>query len=278
MALFSQRRDMTGLLALCHKCHSLIGCTIHIDSMLSCVCLVIDCRWHQNAVRTKKMTTNSATSRLGQIHDLSAGVRKLEWSVQNVPLRATGTLVSKPQLWCNIIYDEQLLLLYEEFLLKNPDFSYANCDRLDLNNIATYFKFIDLKKNLKIGLSSVGKMYVVCALLRNALTCLCGSQTSTFLELDPPSLQQYFVWTVHNSISCGVHLRSSGKSESDPIQMYYCFLSLGVLQTYVNSISLEKIPEFPSRIVLGFYLDFHDYPNLEKLQFIQFWFIIWIWK
>ena len=57
------------------------------------------------------------------------------------------------------------------------------------NDIATYFKFLDFKKNLKIGLSSVGKMYVVCALLRNAhaFTCLYGNQTSTFFELDPLS-------------------------------------------------------------------------------------------
>ena len=61
------------------------------------------------------------------------------------------------------------------------------------NDIATYFKFIDYKKNLKIGLSSVGKMCVVCALLRNALTCLYGNQTSRFFELDPLSLQEYFV-------------------------------------------------------------------------------------
>ncbi len=39
-------------------------------------------------------------------------------------------------------------------------------------DIINYFKFIDFKKNLKIGLSAVGKMYSVCALLRNALTCL----------------------------------------------------------------------------------------------------------
>ena len=50
------------------------------------------------------------------------------------------------------------------------------------NDIATYFKFIDFEENLKIALSSVGKMYVVCALLRNALTCLYGNQTSTSLN------------------------------------------------------------------------------------------------
>ncbi|XP_015773007.1 PREDICTED: uncharacterized protein LOC107351223 [Acropora digitifera] len=35
-------------------------------------------------------------------------------------------------------------------------------------DIINSFKFLDYKKNLKIELSSVGKMYVVCALLRNA--------------------------------------------------------------------------------------------------------------
>ena len=59
-------------------------------------------------------------------------------------------------------------------------------------DILNYFKFIDFKKNLKIGLSSIGKTYVVCALLRNVLTCLYSNLTSEFFELDPPSLRDYF--------------------------------------------------------------------------------------
>lgn len=59
-------------------------------------------------------------------------------------------------------------------------------------DIVQYFKFMDFKKNLKIGLSSIGKLYVVCALLRNALTCLYGNSTSSFFELDPPTLEEYF--------------------------------------------------------------------------------------
>jgi hypothetical protein len=43
----------------------------------------------------------------------------------------------------------------------------------------------------KIGLSSVGKMCVVSALLRNAIICLYGSQTSEYFELDPPTLEEY---------------------------------------------------------------------------------------
>ena len=54
------------------------------------------------------------------------------------------------------------------------------------------FKFLDFKKNLKIGMSSVGKMYLVCALLNNAITCLYGNSTSEFFGLNPPSLQDYF--------------------------------------------------------------------------------------
>ncbi len=59
-------------------------------------------------------------------------------------------------------------------------------------DIINYFKFMDFKKNLKIGLSAVGKMYPVCALWRNALTCLYGSTTSAYFGVDPPTLQEYF--------------------------------------------------------------------------------------
>ena len=59
-------------------------------------------------------------------------------------------------------------------------------------DIINYFKFMDFKKNLKIGMSCVGKMYVVCALFRNALTCLYGNQTSQYFEPYPPTLQDYF--------------------------------------------------------------------------------------
>ena len=37
-----------------------------------------------------------------------------------------------------------------------------------------WFKFLDFKKRLKIYLSAVGKMYLTCALLTSARTCLYG--------------------------------------------------------------------------------------------------------
>ena len=57
-------------------------------------------------------------------------------------------------------------------------------------DIINSFRFLDYKKNLKIGLSSVGKMYLVCALLPNFITCLYGNQTSEFFE--PPTLEECF--------------------------------------------------------------------------------------
>lgn len=58
--------------------------------------------------------------------------------------------------------------------------------------IVNYFKFVDFKKQLKIGLSPVGKIYLVCALLQNARTCLYGNMVSEFFDVAPPSLQEYF--------------------------------------------------------------------------------------
>ena len=57
----------------------------------------------------------------------------------------------------------------------------------------TYFKFLDFKKNLKNGLSPVGKMYIACALIHNARTCSYGNTTSTYFDCEPPAVEEYFV-------------------------------------------------------------------------------------
>ena len=60
-------------------------------------------------------------------------------------------------------------------------------------DVVNYFKFLDLKKNLKIGLSAVGKMYLSCAIVLNVHTRLYGLTTSTYFGVDPPILDQYFL-------------------------------------------------------------------------------------
>lgn len=59
-------------------------------------------------------------------------------------------------------------------------------------DIVNYFKFLDFKKGLKIQLSAVGKMYIVCALLHNTRACLYGNNTSEYFGIEPMQLDQYF--------------------------------------------------------------------------------------
>ena len=59
-------------------------------------------------------------------------------------------------------------------------------------DITTYYKFLDFKRNLKIGLSAVGKMYIVCTLRRNAHACLYGSTTGNYFGIEPPALHEFF--------------------------------------------------------------------------------------
>ena len=67
------------------------------------------------------------------------------------------------------------------------------CVEWIFGDIITYFKFLDFKRDLKIGLSPVGKMYIVCALLQNARACLYGNTISTYFDCEPPTVEEYFV-------------------------------------------------------------------------------------
>ena len=58
-------------------------------------------------------------------------------------------------------------------------------------DVAEYFKFVDYKKNLKLGMSAVAKQYIVSALFRNILTCLYRNSTATFFQLEAPTLLEY---------------------------------------------------------------------------------------
>ena len=69
--------------------------------------------------------------------------------------------------------------------------AYASVEWL-FGDIINDFNFLDFKENWKIGLSQVGKMYIVCAILRNSLTCLYSNTTAAYFGLDPPTLNDYF--------------------------------------------------------------------------------------
>ena len=55
-------------------------------------------------------------------------------------------------------------------------------------DIVNYSKFLDFKKNFKISLSAVGKMYILAAILPNALTCMYGNSTAEYFASNPPTI------------------------------------------------------------------------------------------
>ena len=58
-------------------------------------------------------------------------------------------------------------------------------------DIANFFKFLDFKKSFTLGLSPIGKMYIVCGFLMNIHTCMCSSMTSSYFNIDPPTVHEY---------------------------------------------------------------------------------------
>ena len=65
-------------------------------------------------------------------------------------------------------------------------------------NVINNFKFSDFKKNQKIDLSNVSKMYRVRALLTNARTSLYINNCTNYFDLDPPTLEEYFFYSKKN--------------------------------------------------------------------------------
>lgn len=53
-------------------------------------------------------------------------------------------------------------------------------------DVINYFKFLDFKKNLKIGMSSIGKMYIVCAYCKMPAPVSMAIRPRHFSSLNPP--------------------------------------------------------------------------------------------
>lgn len=59
--------------------------------------------------------------------------------------------------------------------------------------IQTYFSFVDFKKNLKLHLMPIGKIYLVAAFLTNCHTCMYGSPMNALLGTQPPTIYEYLM-------------------------------------------------------------------------------------
>lgn len=59
-------------------------------------------------------------------------------------------------------------------------------------DIINYFKFLDFKKNLKISLSVVGKMYVICVFFYNVCVCCYGFIIFEYFNVFFLEIDDYF--------------------------------------------------------------------------------------
>ena len=69
--------------------------------------------------------------------------------------------------------------------------SVRECVEWGFGKVVSIFAFMDFKKNLRIYLQPVGKMYFTAVFLTNCHTCLYGSQTGAYFDLDAPNLSVY---------------------------------------------------------------------------------------
>ena len=67
------------------------------------------------------------------------------------------------------------------------------CVEWGFGKVVGTFAFVDFKKNQKVYLQPIGRMYMVAVLMTNVHTCFYGSQTSQFFGIDPPDLHRYLV-------------------------------------------------------------------------------------
>ena len=69
--------------------------------------------------------------------------------------------------------------------------SVRQCVEWGFGKVVQLFAFVDFKKNVKLFLHPTDRYYFLAHFLTNCHTCLCGSQTSFFSRLNPPTLEEY---------------------------------------------------------------------------------------
>jgi hypothetical protein len=79
----------------------------------------------------------------------------------------------------------------EELLFNKRMSSVRECVEWGFGKVVANFSFVDFKKNQKVFLQPVGRMYMVAVLMVNCHTCLYSSQTGMFFNLEAPQLNDY---------------------------------------------------------------------------------------
>jgi hypothetical protein len=82
-------------------------------------------------------------------------------------------------------------LTEDEMLFNKSMSSVRECVEWGFGKILANFPFLDYKKNQKVFLQPLGRMYIIATLMTNCHTCLYGSLTGTFFHLEAPELEEY---------------------------------------------------------------------------------------
>lgn len=67
------------------------------------------------------------------------------------------------------------------------------CVEWSFGKLFNNWKYLKDSDNLKLQVSPISKYFLIAVLLTNAHTSIYGSQTSSYFQLPPPSLSEYFV-------------------------------------------------------------------------------------
>ncbi len=90
--------------------------------------------------------------------------------------------------------------------------SVRQCVEWGFGKLTKTFTFLYFKKNLKVLLQLVPSYYRVTVLLCNAHTCLYGSQTNDFFATQPPTIEEYFRWSLRTFYcNCDKWMKSAYK-------------------------------------------------------------------
>ena len=64
----------------------------------------------------------------------------------------------------------------------------------DYGDVGMFFSYVDYKKRLKIKKSNVGMQYLTAMIMRNAMVCMRGCNTSKYFDYDFPD-DFIYTWT-----------------------------------------------------------------------------------
>ena len=133
---------------------------------------------------------DAAILRMSGLYD---ELERHSWAVNGDPLCVYGDTAYPLRIHLQTPYRNGINFTPQQHLFNTSMSNVRVSVEWAFREIVQNWGIFDSKRKLKIGLSAVAKFYLVATLLRNALTCFYGSQISTYFNLEPPNVRDYFL-------------------------------------------------------------------------------------